>query len=125
VTPVTSTSSKAGAVAALSALLLAAGCGGEDDAQAQTCRDQAYNAAEAAVVAEFYEQGKLGSRAKVEKQLAHDGMQFFDEDGRLVPYERLDADEQTVFLAWMNTGRVDTITYKARQEAHEQTEPDC
>jgi hypothetical protein len=123
---VTSTSSRAGAVAVLCALLLAAaGCGGEDDAQAQTCRDQAYNAAEAAVVAEFYEQGKLGTRAQVEKQLAHEGMEFFDEGGRLIPYEQLDADEQTVFLAWMNTGRVDTLTHDARQEAREQTDPDC
>src|ERR671911_719428 len=42
----------------------AGGCGGEDEAAAQRCVDEARNAAEAAVVAEYYERGGLGPKAE-------------------------------------------------------------
>ena len=89
------------------------------------CLSQAYNAAEAAVVAEYYAQGKLGSSESVHDALDQPGMQFFDEQDRMLPYEELSPDEQSVLVLWFNHDRVGRITESAREEAVEQADPDC
>jgi hypothetical protein len=110
----------------ISAALLS-GCGSDAEAK-QDCLRDAYNSAEAAAVARAYEQGKLGSRTKVESELngpPEGGASFFDDSGQLIPYQRLDLSHKVQFIAWMTTGRVGELTFDARERARANADPDC
>jgi hypothetical protein len=116
--------------ATLAALVVLAGCSGEDKQAKQACRDEAYNAAEAAAVARLYDQGKLGSQKKVEAELGvpgRPGSGFFDSAGHLIPYRELpDRAHKIQFLTWMhNDARVAEKTFAARQAARANAHPDC
>jgi hypothetical protein len=116
--------------AALAALVLGLGCGGGDKEAKQRCFDDAYNAAEAAVVARAYDKGKLGSRKQVEAELGipeRPGSDYFDSEGHLIPYRKLPDDaHKRQFLLWMNADAdVDRVTYDARQKAKANARPDC
>jgi hypothetical protein len=114
------------AALALAVVLLGAACGGEEDPEARArCLTRAYNAAEAAVVAEYYAQGRLGSRESVHEALDQPGMRFFDEQDRMIPYEQLSPDEQSVLVLWFSHDRVGRITETAREQAVEQADPGC
>ena len=125
----TGTSTRAGrqggaAALAVVALALAAGCGGEEAAD-PSCLSQAYNAAEAAAVAELYERGELGPKEDVQAQLSYDGMQFFDGDGGMIPYGRLSRAERNQLVAWFSNGPVSEETEAAREQAVDEADPDC
>jgi hypothetical protein len=107
--------------AALIAAALLSGCGSDAEAK-QDCQRQAYNEAEAAAVARAYDDGKLGSRAKVESEL---DPSFFDSSGELISYDELDLQHKVQFIAWMTTGRVGELTFDARQQARANADPDC
>jgi hypothetical protein len=107
--------------AALVSAAALSGCGSDAEAK-QDCLRDAYNRAEAAAVARAYDEGKLGSRAKVESEL---NPSFFDDSGRLIPYERLDLEHKVQFIAWMTTGRVGELTFDARERARATANPDC
>jgi hypothetical protein len=120
-----------GAAAAIAALVVITGCG-EDKEAKRRCIDEAHNAAEAAVVARFYDQGKLGTRKQVEKQLGGDntprpGSSFFNAQGHLIPYRKLPTIGHKIqFLLWINTNaRVYELTREARMRAVANTHPDC
>lgn len=121
----------AAAAATLAVVLVVTACGTGKQAK-QRCVDEAYNAAEAAVVARFYDEGKLGTRKQVEKELGGNyklrpGSSFFDSSGRLIPYRKLPTlGHRIQFLVWMNTNpRVYEITRVARLRARANTRPDC
>jgi hypothetical protein len=107
--------------AALVSAVMLSGCGSDAEAK-QDCLRDAYNSAEAAAVASAYEDGKLGSRAKVQSEL---NPSFFDDSGRLIPYERLDLQHKVQFIGWMTTGRVGELTFDARERARANADPDC
>jgi hypothetical protein len=107
------------------AVALAAGCGGEDAEADPRCLARAYNAAEAAAVAEMYERGELGSEEEVSAVLEHDGMVFFDDSGRMIPYEQLDRPVQSQLVAWFSNGPVGQATEEQRERAVEEADPDC
>jgi hypothetical protein len=109
------------------AVLALTACGSDEQAKSD-CRDEAYNAAEAAAVSRAYDAGELGTRKQVETELSGPpggGASFFDESGRLIPYRRLDLHHKIQFIAWMTNGRVATITEEERARARAATEPDC
>jgi hypothetical protein len=115
---------------ALAALVVASGCSGEDKEAKQRCLNEAYNAAEAAAVARMYDEGKLGSRKKVEAELGvpgRPGSDYFDPQGHLVPYRELpDRAHRIQFLTWMhNDNDVAEKTFDARQAARANAHPDC
>lgn len=114
--------------AALAALVVAAGCSGEDKEAKQRCLDEAYNVAEAAAVARLYDEGKLGSKKKVEAQLGvpgRPGSDYFDSEGHLIPYRELpDRAHKIQFLTWMNND-VAEKTRDARLRAQANAHPDC
>jgi len=85
----------------------------------------AKNAAEAAVVARFYEQGKLGTRAQNEREIAHPNLRFFDDSGHLLPYDRMSPKAKIIFTQWIALSRAGDITSDERQEARDNTDPDC
>jgi hypothetical protein len=69
----------------------------------------------ATVVAGFYKQGKLGSKATVEHQLeawgpVGSGKTFFDRRGGLIPFGKLSEAQQTAFRHWMYGAHVDAVT---------------
>lgn len=98
-------------------------CGGDDDGEArQTCIANAENAAAAAVVARMYEQGELGPKEQVQDELG-DG--FFDDDGAMIPWEQLDADEQSTLANWWTSDRIDALAGDEIEEAREDLDPDC
>lgn len=116
--------------AALAVLVVASGCSGEDKQAKQRCLDEAYNAAEAAAVARLYDEGKLGSQKKVEKELGvpgRPGSDYFDSAGHLIPYRELpDRPHKIQLLTWMhNDNDVAEKTFEARQAARANAHPDC
>jgi hypothetical protein len=106
-------------------VVLGAGCGGEDAAADSRCLAQAYNAAEAAAVAELYESGELGSKANVRSELERGGMRFFDGEDRMIPYDELSSAEQNQLVAWFSNGPVGRLTEQERERAVERADPDC
>lgn len=93
----TSSRSLLAALAGLILLLLVTACGGEDAAAGQRCVDEARNAAEAAVVADYYERGKLGPKS---------GDPPAAESRRpRVLYGELSDEEQTFLALWFNERR--------------------
>jgi hypothetical protein len=118
------------AALALAAVVVASACGGEDKQAKQRCLDEAYNAAEAAAVGRLYDQGKLGSQKKVERELGvrgRPGSDYFDSSGHLIPYRELpDVAHKIQFLTWMRNDRnVAEKTFEARQAARANAHPDC
>ncbi len=116
--------------AALALLVVASGCSGEDKQAKQRCLDEAYNAAEAAAVARLYDEGKLGSQMKVERELGvpgRPGTDYFDSAGHLIPYRELpDRAHKIQLLTWMhNDNDVAEKTLEARQAARANARPDC
>jgi hypothetical protein len=126
VTTVTSTRAgrRAGAAATALLALVLAGCGGDESAD-PGCLSQAYNAAEAAAVADLYERGELGSETKVRAELEHHDMRFFDDQGRMIPYDELSRAEQNQLVAWFSNGPVGRATESDRERAVDQADPDC
>jgi hypothetical protein len=109
----------------LALALAAAGCGGGDSEAERACVANAKNAAEVAVVARFYEEGKLGTQAQIEREIAHPNLRFFDGAGDLLPYDRMSPRAQIIFTKWVALSRAGDITSDARQEARDNTDPDC
>jgi hypothetical protein len=86
----------------------------------------------AKIVANAYEQGKLGTRAQVERALGGDqgvrgGSRFFTEDGRLRPYSSLKSDREIgQFNHWMSHDpRVLAATEKLQNAATQQAIADA
>lgn len=80
---------RAASAASLLAALVLGACGGDDDAEARrACEAEARNAAQAAVIAEAFEQGRLGSRAEVQSHFTPED-RLFDERGSMLPYSEL------------------------------------
>jgi hypothetical protein len=80
---------RAASAASLLAALVLGACGGDDDSEARrACEAEARNAAQAAVIAEAFEQGKLGTQAEVLEHFRPDD-RLFDEQGRMRPYSEL------------------------------------
>ena len=109
----------------LALALAAAGCGGGDSEAERACVANAKNAAEAAVVARFYEQGKLGTQAQIEREIAHPNLRFFDDSAHLLPYDRMSPKAKIIFTQWIALSRAGDITSDERQEARDNTDPDC
>jgi hypothetical protein len=107
--------------AALVGAALLSGCGSDAEAK-QECARETYNQAEAAAVARAYDNGRLGTRMKVQSEL---DPSFFDSSGDLIPYDELDHRHQVQFIAWMTTGRVGELTFDAREQARADADPDC
>lgn len=85
---------RAGIAAALlaAATLALGGCGGDDNDEAlAACRTEAENAAQAAVLADAYARGELGSQDEVLEEYftPADRARLFDAQGRMVPYREL------------------------------------
>ena len=112
----------AAAAAVALAIVVAPACGGDEEAA--DCVAQAYNAAEAAAVAELYERGELGSKEEIQAELEHDGMRFFDGDS-MIAYDELSEAEQNQLVAWFSNGPIGRQTEVARARAVERSEPDC
>jgi hypothetical protein len=121
-----SSSSCASAAALLLALVLAlAACGGDDDSEAtQQCIAEAKSAAEAEVVATFFQAGRIGTRAEIQRELDHPNLHFFDENGQLLPYEELSPEARAVFNRWLVNSRAGDVTFDARQEARDEADTD-
>ena len=123
--PSSSTSSASRLVLVVALPAAHSGCG-EGDANARpACEVQATKAAEAAVVADYFAQGKLGTRAQVERAIGHPSLRFFDGTGRMLPYEQMTPAAQAVFNRWVANTRAGDITADARREARDAVEPDC
>lgn len=117
------------------AVLLAAtatvlgGCGGDEDGQAAAnCRAEARNAAQAAVLADAWEDGELGTREDVMSHFTEDD-RIFDEQGRMVPYEELEGLTKGRFDSWRASsaipGEVQHDMAVAREVLHRTDYPGC
>ena len=120
----------ASSAACIAALVVASGCGGQDKEAKQRCRDETYNAAEAAAVGRMYDEGKLGSQTEVERELGvpgRPGSDYFDAQGHLIPYRRLpDVAHKIQLLLWIRQDAdVAEKTFDARQAARANAQPDC
>ncbi len=75
------------------------GCGGDDDEALAACQAEAENAAQAAVLADAYAQGELGSQDEVlaEYFTPVDRTRLFDGQGRMVPYRELEPQTKARF----------------------------
>ena len=81
-----------GAALLAAATLALGGCGGDDNDEAlAACRTEAENAAQAAVLADAYARGELGSQDDVLEEYftPADRTRLFDAQGRMVPYREL------------------------------------
>ena len=77
------------AAALAAATLVLAGCGGGDDNEAEArCRADALNSAQAAVLAQAFARGELGTRAQVQSHFTPED-RLFDGQGRMLPYSEL------------------------------------
>jgi hypothetical protein len=124
----TSSSSSCARFAALLVVLVlgVAACGGNDDSEArQQCIAEARSAAEAEVVATFFQAGRIGTRAEIEREIDHPSLRFFDGSGQLLSYEELTPEARAVFNRWLVASRAGDITFDARQEARDEADPDC
>jgi hypothetical protein len=117
----TSSSSSSASRALLFLLVLVlAGCGGDDNPEAQQeCIAETRSAAEADVVATFFQAGRIGTREEVERDLDHPSLRFFDDQGQLLSYEDMTAAARAAFNRWLVTSRAGDITFDARQEARD------
>jgi hypothetical protein len=110
--------------------VLTAGCGEKSSESVAECRGEAANKAAARVVARYFAQGKLGTRAQAQRELGPNGSSFFDGDGELRPYVELTPRQQAAFNHWMyQTPRVFGPTHRAQEQAKqaalERAKDDC
>ena len=120
-----SSSSCARRAALLLVLVLAlAACGGGDSEATRQCIAEARSAAEAEVVATFFQAGRIGTRAEIERELDHPDLRFFDGNGQLLPYEALTPEARAVFNRWLVDSRAGDVTFDARQEARDEADTD-
>jgi hypothetical protein len=118
----------AGAAGLLAALALG-GCGGDDDAEARSaCEAEARNAAQAAVIAKAFEQGRLGSRAEVQAHFTPQD-RLFDERGRMRPYSELQGLTRARFNSYRSSsaipGEVQSELAAARGQVEADGYPGC
>ena len=81
-----------GAALLAAAALALGGCGGDDNDEAlAACRIEAENAAQAAVLADAFDRGELGTQDDVLEEFftPADRARLFDSQGRMVPYREL------------------------------------
>lgn len=91
------------AVVAMLALLVSAGCGGGDGEPSTQCKAETENAARAAVIAEAYEQGRIGTKAEVDAAFPGDES-LFDADGHMLEYSALKGITRARFDEWVANG---------------------
>ena len=102
-----------------------AGCGGGDSDAQKLCEANAKNAAETAVVARYYAEGKIGTQAEIEREIAHPDLRFFDEEGNLLSWNQMSPKAQAVFAKWIGLSHAGDVTHDARFEARDEVDPDC
>jgi hypothetical protein len=105
-------------------VLAVAACGGGDSAATRQCIAEARSAAEAEVVATFFQAGRIGTRAQIERELDHRGLRFFDENGQMLPYAELTPEARAVFNRWLVDSRAGDVTFDARQDARDEADTD-
>jgi hypothetical protein len=99
---------------------VAAGCSSDDDhahkaAMRFECLLAAENRARFDVVSDFYDRGRLGTAAQVQREalrLRSPGLNaksFLDGQGRMVPYGQMSDAQRDTFLTWEKTRRVQTV----------------
>lgn len=119
-----------GAFATVLLLVASAGCGGDDDAEARArCQIESENAARAAVIAQAFEEGRLGTRAEVDADFPGD-QSIFDADGRMIPYDELEGITRARFDEWAASGRsvrgdVQLEAAAAKEQVRQDGWPDC
>jgi hypothetical protein len=101
------------------------GCGGNDSEAQMQCEADAKSAAEAAVVARYYEEGKIGTQAEIERDIDHPGLRFFDDEGKMLPWDDMSPEARAVFAKWIGLSRAGDITHDARFAARDNVDPDC
>jgi hypothetical protein len=112
------------------AVVLAAGCGGEENASArESCIAARENTAAAAALRRGYEQGLI-SRSKIERApFFTRSDRLFDENGKLIPYDRLEGKTQARFDRFMASsairGELRARIAAARARAGEEAADDC
>jgi hypothetical protein len=90
---------------------------GKSEAEQSACRGDYVNSAGWRVVTAAYEEGTLGSRATVERQLGHDAGGLFDADGHFKPYRALTARQKAQANEWMRSDRVQGKTLADQDRA--------
>jgi hypothetical protein len=117
------------AVAACALVLsaMAPACGGEEDGRAaetrDTCIEEAQAEAGAAVVAGFYERGRLGSDQQVEREIRNistpgfEPVSFLTPDGEMLVWREMSDGQQATFDAWKRTHRVRSVVEDAELRA--------
>ena len=95
----------------------AAGCSGKSDSEVSACRGELVDEANAAVVSQFYAEGRLGTQRQVERQLGKYGKRFFRPDGSLRPYRGLSPLLKGDFNVWMYSGHAFDVTRAAQKRA--------
>jgi hypothetical protein len=107
-------------------VLVLAGCGGDGDSEAtRRCIAEAKSAAEAEVVATFYQAGRIGTREQIEREIDHPSLRFFDENDQMLAYEEMTPAARAAFNRWLVVSRAGDVTFDARQEARDEADPDC
>jgi hypothetical protein len=118
------------AVVAMLALFVSAGCGGGEDGEPSTqCKAETENAARAAVIAEAYEQGRIGTKAQVDAAFPGD-QSLFDADGHMLQYSELKGIMAARFDEWVANGpyihgEVQREAFAAQEQVREDGWPDC
>jgi hypothetical protein len=117
-----------GAFVAMLVLLVSSGCGGDEEPSAQ-CKAETENAARAAVIAEAYEQGRIGTKAEVDAAFPGDES-LFDADGHMIPYSELKGITAARFDEWVANGayirgQVQQESFAASEQVREDGWPDC
>lgn len=114
--------------ASLLAALTLTGCGGDDDAERANCEARVSNAAQADVIADAFEQGKLGTRADVQSHFTPED-RLFDEQGRMLPYTELRGFTRARFNSYRSSsaipGDVQNELAAARQRVADAGYPGC
>jgi hypothetical protein len=117
--------------AALVLVLLATlttGCAGEDDGRAEgdarlACLLDAEARASAGVVARYLAEGKLGTRRQIEREIkaldspGFEPVSFLTANSRMVPLDRMSADQRATFETWTATDRVQDVIDRAESRA--------
>jgi hypothetical protein len=118
-----SSSSSARRALLLLLVLVVAACGGDDDSEArQQCIAEARSAAEADVVATFFQAGRIGTREEIERELDHPSLRFFDDEDQLLIYEDMTPAARAAFNRWLVDSRAGDITFDERQKARDAAE---
>ena len=111
-------------------LLVSFGCGGDGDAEASAqCKAESENTARAAVIAEAYEQGRIGTTAEVDAAFPGDAT-LFDADEHMIPYDELEGVTRARFDEWAANGpyihgEVQLEAFAAQEQVREDGWPDC